>query len=158
MNALNFIKYLGYSSNYTPLDDFLTENGIRWRPNIKRNLDTTYFIKNSGIALSFTIGADTEGIMKKSEGDFIFNHLGLTLIEENKNDGVYCGSLPEALSISDTRCITEKKLGNPKRKLERVSNYYINDLIFTLAFAGENIRYLQIDVPDDGWRMYGICP
>ena len=59
MNAIDFIQFLGHSSIHGPFDDFLTAQGIAWRPKAGRNLDTTYFVKGHGLVLSFEFGVAT---------------------------------------------------------------------------------------------------
>jgi len=75
MKLDDLIQFLGYSSIYLPFDDFLIQNGIKWRPSLKRDLDTTHFIKDKGLVMSFSISADKDGIQKRSEGNFILNGL-----------------------------------------------------------------------------------
>lgn len=44
MNPLDYIEYLGHSSVYPPLVDQLSRDKITWRPTVRRNLATTYFV------------------------------------------------------------------------------------------------------------------
>lgn len=158
MNALDFLPFLGYSSVYAPLDNLLVEKDITWRPNVKRRLDTTYFVKGEGIVISFGFGVESEGVIPKSEGTYIFQCLTMTVIEENKKSGKYSGKLPEGLTATTLRPQIHKILGAPKRMLEEADNYFINDLVWTIVYFEDNISYLIIEVPTDGWRENGICP
>jgi hypothetical protein len=51
MNPLDYIEYLGHSSVYPPLVDQLSRDKITWRPTVRRNLDTTYFVSEEGVVL-----------------------------------------------------------------------------------------------------------
>lgn len=158
MNALEFIPFIGYSSIYPPLDDLLNKNGIKWRPNVKRRLDTTYFAPGQGVVLSFTIGADSDRIIKKSDGDFILEHITMTMIEEDKKHGAYNGPLPHGLNKIDSRQHTREKLGTPTRTINNLDNYYIDQLVWTAAFQGDSLRSLELSIPSEGWRKHGLCP
>jgi len=158
MNALDLIPFIGYSSIYQPLDDLLIANGIKWRPNVKRTLDTLHFIPGQGISINFTIGADEEGIKKLSEGDFIFDSLQLAIIQEDKKHGKYIGPLPSRLLPSDSREQIRNKLGTPTRIAKSLDNYYIDGLVWTVAFEGDNFHFLEFAAPSDGKRKYGLCP
>ena len=70
----------------------------------------------------------------------------------------YSGPLPHGLVAADTRESVEKKLGTPKRRNERSDNYFIDGLVWTVAFEGEKLQFLQFDLPDNGKREHGICP
>jgi len=158
MNALDFLPLIGHSSIYPPLDDLLNQNGIKWRPNVKRTLDTLHFIPGQGISIHFTIGADGEGIKKLSEGDFIFDALQLSIIQENKKHGKYIGPLPRKLSPFDSREEIKNKLGTPTRTTKDVDNYYLDGLVWTVAFEGDSFQYIRFAAPSDGKRKHGLCP
>ncbi|MGY0505405.1 hypothetical protein [Luteimonas sp. e5] len=158
MNAFDFTPYIGHSSTYPALDSLLKEHGITWRPSAHRNLDTLYFIPGKGISIAFTIGAENEGIHKKSDGDFILDQLEVSLVEENKKHGKYAGTLPLGLSASDSRQQTRRKLGVPTRTTDKLDNYYIDQLVWTLAFDGDHLKFVQVAAPSDGKRKHGLCP
>ena len=160
MNALEFLSFLGHSSIYQPFDDFLTAKGIIKRPTLKRNLQNRISADGNGISMhfSFEIDATDEGFIVKSEGTFIFRDMEITLIEEDRKAGKYKGLLPHGLDASDTRSIIEKKLGAPKRRNESSDNYYLDDLVWIVAFQDEKLQFIQFYLPDNGWRERGICP
>lgn len=160
MNALDFIPYLGHSSIYPPFDVFLSECGIAWRPSMKRNVDKMLSVKGQGITISFCfdISAKENGVKIKSEGAFIFDRLQIMLIEEDKKDGKYTGPLPRGILPTDSRAQIEAKLGAPTRRNEETDNYYLDELVWIVAFEGEKLQYLKLCVPDDGWRKHGLCP
>ena len=86
MNAIDFIQFLGHSSIQVPFDDFLTSQGISWRPKVGRTLDTTHFINGQGLVMTFEFdsAAAEEGIKVKSEGDYLFNDFTVQFIAEDK--------------------------------------------------------------------------
>ncbi|MEY9094287.1 hypothetical protein ABH899_002896 [Paenibacillus sp. RC84] len=158
MNPLDYIEYLGHSSVYPPLVDQLSRDKITWRPNVERNLNTTYFVSGEGLVLHFDIDAENNGISKKSEGDYIFDELTMTIMEENKKHGKYVGQIPYGLLQNDSRSQIEAKLGTPTRRAEELDNYYLDGLVWTAAFEGERFQFLKLAVPTNGKRKYGLCP
>ena len=160
MNALEFLPFLGHSSIHIPFDDFLTNNGITKRPNIRRDLETDIFVPGHGLCLSFDfdIDAKEDGFVPKSEGSFVFTSFTITLISESKKDGQYSGPLPHGLVAADTRESIEKKLGTPKRRNEESDNYFIDALVWTVAFEGNKFEFLRFYLPDNGKREQGLCP
>jgi hypothetical protein len=160
MNALDFLPFLGHSSIYPPFDEFLAKNGVIKRPNIKQNLDNTIFVRGIGLCLSFQfdISAKDEGFIAKSEGVFIFTEFEIMIVTADKKNGKYEGVLPYGLTSLDTRQSVEQKLGTPKRRNEDSDNYYINDLVLTVAFKADKLKFLQFDLPDNGWRERSIAP
>jgi hypothetical protein len=160
MSALEFLPFLGHSSIYPPFDDFLTSNGITKRPTLKRNLQNDIFADGAGISMHFSFGISgaEEGFVVKSEGTFIFRSMYIILIEEDKKDGKYSGPLPHGLLVSDTRTTVEQKLGAPKRRNKSSDNYYLDGLVWTVVFEGNKLRYIELHLPDNGWREHGICP
>ena len=158
MDAIKYIAFLGFSSMHAPLNACLDKDGITWRPSARRNLDTTLFVKNQGVILHFIIGADALGIEPKSDGDFIFEHLTMTIIEEDKKHGKYTGHLPRGLTQSDTRDQIREKLGTPTRVTEDIDNYYLDALVWTLAFEEGEFQFLELATPSSGKRKHGLCP
>jgi hypothetical protein len=160
MNAIEFFPFFGYSSIYLPFDEFLTKAGVTWRPKVGRKLDTTYSLPGTGMTMSFEIDASAKekGIEVKSDGSFIFKELEVMLILEDKKNGRYTGLLPRGLAASDSRQLVESKLGTPKRRNARSDNFFLDGLVWTVAFQGDELQYIQFDVPGNGWRSHGICP
>jgi hypothetical protein len=160
MNASELIPFLGHSSIHQPFDDFLTSHGFTKRPKVGRRLDTLLSVDGTGIWLGFDFA--TSAIEKhmpiKSEGSFIFYELSVTFIIEEKKSGSYNGVLPYGISGADTRQSVEAKLGTPKRRNEDSDNYYLDGLVWTVGFQGERIQLVQISLPRDGFRKYGLCP
>ena len=160
MNALEFLPFLGHSSIHLPFDDFLTNNGITKRPNTRRDLETDIFVPGHGLCLSFRfdIYAKEEGFVPKSEGSFVFTGFEIMLIVQSKKNGRYSGPLPHRLVATDTRESAEKKLGTPKRRNEESDNYFIDGLVWTVAFEGVKFQFLQFDLPTNNLRKHGLCP
>ena len=160
MNALEFLPFLGHSSIHLPFDDFLTNNGITKRPKINERLDTTIFVPGQGLSLAFRFDtyAKEEGFVPKSEGSLVFTSFTITLIAESKKNGQYSGPLPRGLVAADTRQTVEQKLGTPKRRNEESDNYFIDGLVWEVAFEGDKFQYLRFYLPTNGWRKHGICP
>lgn len=158
MNALRYIEFLGFSSLHAPLLAQLTADGVTWRPSVKRDLDTTYFVKERGIVFHFVIDAASLGIEARSEGDFIFEHLTMTIIQEDKKHGQYEGELPRGLKQSDSRDLIREKLGAPTRVTEDLDNYYLDGLVWTVAFEEGAFQFLELATPSAGKRKHGLCP
>lgn len=160
MNALDLISYLGHSSIHPPFDAFLSGCGISWRPSMKRNVDNMHSVKGQGITISFCfdISAKEKGVKIKSEGSFIFDELYIMIIEETKKNGKYTGLLPRGILPTDSRAQIEAKLGTPTRRGKETDNYYLDELVWIVAFEGEKLQFLNLHVPDDGWRKHGLCP
>lgn len=160
MNMLELLPFLGHSSIHPPFDEFLTKNGLIKRPNIKRDLDTSISVPGQGLTLSFAFDVDAEknGFKVKSEGTFVFKTLNVMLIAENKKDGKYLGDLPRNLQITDNRAAIETKLEEPKRRNADSDNYYLDELVWTVAFEKEKLHFIEFGLPTNGWRKHGICP
>ena len=161
MNAIDFIQFLGHSSIHVPFDDFLTSQGISWRPKTGRTLNTTHFINGQGLVMTFEFAAaaSEEGTKVKSEGDYVFNHFTVQFIVEDKKNGKYVGPMLHDLAPNDTRAAVEKKMGAaPTRRLDWGDNYFCDGLVWTIAFKSDAIEYAMLDLPSDGHREYGLCP
>ena len=161
MNATDFIQFLGHSSIHEPFDDFLTAQGIAWRPKAGRKLDTAYFVNGHGLVLSFELGVATaeKGIKVKSDGEYIFNYLTVQYIAEDKKHGKYTGPMLHGLTPSDKRAEVGEKLAvAPTRRLEWGDNYFLDSLVWTVSFASDRIKYARLELPSDGHREHGLCP
>ena len=161
MNAIDFIDFLGHSSIHVPFDDFLTSQGISWRPKIGRTLNTTHFINGQGLVMTFEFDTDAakKGFKVKSDGDFIFSYLNVQYIAEDKKHGKYEGPMLHGLTPSDKRADVGVKLGvAPTRRLDWGDNYFIDELVWTVAFASDSIKYARLELPRDGHREHGLCP
>ena len=160
MNALDLLVFLGHSSIHIPFDDFLTKHGFTKRPKVGRRLETSLEIPGTGLNLlfDFDISASEKGFVARSEGSFIFTELEVTLIAESKKQSTYSGVLPRGILVSDSRRVIEQKLGTPKRRNAESDNYYLDGLVWTVAFNGDKLQFIQFALPDNGWREHGICP
>ena len=160
MNAFELLPFLGHSSIHPQFDEFLTKHNISKRPSMKRNVEKTVFVPGTGLSLSFAfeVVAEKEGFVVKSPGTFIFRQLSIMIIASDKNDGQYSGMLSHGLTVSDTRSQIEKKMGSPKRRNEESDNYYLDGFVWTIAFDRDKFQFIQIDLPDNDWREFGICP
>ena len=161
MNAIDFIQFLGHSSIHVPFDDFLTSQGISWRPKAGRNLDIMHFIKGQGLVMTFEFGnaAVEKGISVKSTGDYFFNEFSVQFIVEDKQSGKYVGPMLHALAPNDTRAAVEKKMGAaPTRRLDWGDNYFVDGLVWTIAFKSDLIESVRLELPRDGHRKHGLCP
>lgn len=160
MLLMDFLPFLGHSSINAPFDEFLNAKGIMWRPKVGRRLDTLHFIPSTGLALSFdlAVSAQERGISPKSEGNFVFTRLDVMIVAADKKDGSYGGPLIRGLVAQDTRQLIEAKLGQPRRRNAESDNFYLDDLVWTVAFERGKLNFLQFDLPSDGWRAHGICP
>ena len=161
MNAIDFIKFLGHSSIHVPFDDFLTSQGISWRPKVGRTLNTTHFIKGQGLVMTFEFANEAveKGINLKSAGDYFFNDFTVQFIVEDKLNGKYVGPMLYALQPSDTRAAVEKKMGAaPTRRLDWGDNYFVDDLVWTIAFKSDLTESVMLELPRNGHRKHGLCP
>jgi hypothetical protein len=162
MNAIEFIQFLGHSSIYEPLDNFLSQKNIKWRPKAARKLDTTHFINGNGLVLTFEFKDDLvdDKVDIKSDGDYIFNHFAIHFVAEDKKNGEYCGPMLFDLAKGDSRADVQKKLGvKPTRILEWGDNYFVDDLVWTVSCKKSGfLEYVMLDLPSDGFRKYGVCP
>jgi hypothetical protein len=147
---------LGHSRVYEPFNDFLTKNEFLKRPKIGKRLETLLFVEKQGLALSFDIGAEANGVQIKSPGQFTFTSLEVTLEEENKKYGKYEGPLPRDLVSGDSAATIEQKLGKPKRINSESTNYYLDGVVWTVALQAGSLRLIQFSLPDNGWREQGI--
>lgn len=157
MNAIELIGFLGHASIYKPFDDYLAAAGMTRRPKIGKSLDTIIPIKGEGLSMSFEIDAEGRGIVPKSEGNFVFHQLEIMLLNKGQENGVYTGPLPYSLLATDSRSEIEKKLKNLKRRLPDNDSYFVDGLVWTVAFEGGKLRFFQVGVPTDGKRKYGLC-
>ena len=161
MNAIDFIQFLGHSSIHVPFDDFLTSQGISWRPKVGSDLDIMHFIKGQGLVMTFGFGNEAveKGIHLKSAGDYFFNEVSVQFIVEDKKSGKYVGPMLHALAPNDTRAAVEKKMGSaPTRRLDWGDNYFVDGLVWTIAFKSDLIKSVRLELPDDSHREYGLCP
>ncbi|WP_369939611.1 hypothetical protein [Xanthomonas medicagonis] len=156
MNATPLIGFLGHSSIHPPFDDYLAASGVKKRPKIGRSLDTLIAV-GSGLTMSFQIDAEDLGIVPRSEGTFVFYQLEIMLLDKGQENGVYFGPLPYGLLATDSRSEIEGKLKVLKRRLPTNDSYYLDGLVWTVAFAEEKLRFFQIGVPTDGKRKHGLC-
>ncbi|MDH0775575.1 MULTISPECIES: hypothetical protein [Delftia] len=158
MNAIELMIFLGHSSTHEPFDEFLTKNGIKSRPKIGRSLETLIPIKGQGLSMSFEIDAKGNGIAPKSEGAFIFSQLEIRISGDVGKNGIYTGPLPYGLSANDSRDAIEKKLGQLKRRMPEIDNYFLDGVVWTVAFEEDKLEFFQLGVPTNGKRKHGLCP
>jgi len=157
MNATELIDFLGHSSIYQPFDEHLTMAGLKKRPKLGKSLDTLVAVPGEGLSMSFEIDAEGEGIAQKSEGAFVFYQLEIMLSCNRQDNGAYTGLLPHSLLATDSRSDVERKLKNLKRRLPDNDSYFVDGLVWTVAFDGETLRFLQVGVPTEGKREHGLC-
>lgn len=157
MNAIELIGFLGYSSIHKPFDEYLTASGLKKRPKIGKSLDTIIAVKGEGLSMSFEIDAEGEGIEPKSEGSFVFYQLEIMLLDKGQENGVYVGPLPYDLLATDSRNNVENKLQILKRRLPDNDSYFVDGLVWTVAFDGDKLRFIQVGVPTNGKRKHGLC-
>jgi hypothetical protein len=159
MNIADFLPFLVHSSIHPPFDEFLISQKIIWRPKVGRKLDTLHFIAGTGISLSFDLDASakTKGISMRSEGSFVFSRLDVMIVAVDKKDGYYVGPLTRGLVAQDTSESIEQKLGTPRRRNTDSDNYYLDDLVWTVAFDDNKFQFMQFDVPSDDRRAHGLC-
>lgn len=158
MEATELLKFLGHSSTYSQFDDYLTQNGIKDRPKIGKSLNTIIPIKGQGLSMSFDISPKEHGVLQKSDGIFVFVQLEIWLSDESNINGTYSGSLPYDLQPTDSRNTIEDKITCLKRRMPDIDNYFIDEIVWTVAFEGDKLEFLQLSVPSDGKRKYGLCP
>ena len=160
MDARELIPFLGHGSIHAPFDEFLTRHGFARRPRVGARLETLLPVDGTGLDLGFDFSetARERNMPVKSEGGYVFDRIEIVLISENKKAKVYKGMLPYNLNAADTRAEVEGKLGAPRRRNEESDNYYLDGLVWTAEFSGPAFSGLRIELPDDGWRKYGICP
>ena len=72
--------------------------------------------------------------------------------------GLYTRPLPCGLESADSRETIERKLGTLKRRTADVDNYYVDGVVWTVAFEGDALEFLQLGVPSNGKRKHGLCP
>ena len=51
-----------------------------------------------------------------------------------------------------------KETGTLKRRTADVDNYYVDGVVWTVAFEGDALEFLQLGVPSNGKRKHGLCP
>lgn len=157
VNATDLMSFLGHSSIYEPFDKFLADVGVQKRPKVGRSLDTIIPAKGEGLSMSFEIDAKGRGVVQKSEGNFVFYRLEIMLLEKGQDNGIYSGQLPYNLLATDSRGEVESKLKNLKRRLPDGDDYFVDGLVWTVAFDAEKLRFFQVFVPTDGMRKRGLC-
>lgn len=157
MNAAELIAFLGHGSDHAPFDAFLQKHGIKERPKAGRTLNTVIPIKGQGLSMSFEIDPLGTGITPRSEGAFIFSQLEI-MVSGSGKAGLYTRPLPCGLESADSRETIERKLGALKRRTADVDNYYIDGVVWTVAFEGDALEFLQLGVPSNGKRKHGLCP
>jgi hypothetical protein len=168
-NAIDLIKFLGYSSIYEPLDDYLSEYGIKKRPKIGGNTYDPYIeVKKQGLHLIFVYSGDLseKGITAKSPGTYVFNWLDIYL---TKQDGFspYKGPLPFGLAAQMNQSQVRQFLGAPKytfadeKWIANVDFYYLEELVLSVRYAdmaGNKISLVTVRLPDRQTREDGIAP
>lgn len=157
MNAAELIAFLGHGSDHAPFDAFLQKHGIKERPKAGRTLNTVIPIKGQGLSMSFEIDPLGTGITPRSAGAFIFSQLEI-MVSGSGKAGLYTRPLPCGLESADSRETIERKLGTLKRRTADVDNYYVDGVVWTVAFEGDALEFLQLGVPSNGKRKHGLCP
>ena len=107
--------------------------------------------------MSFEIDAKGTGIAPKSEGAFIFSQLEILISGDDGRNGIYTGPLPYGLSANDSRDAIEKKLGQLKRRMPEIDNYFLDGVVWTVAFEEDKLEFFQLGVPTNGKRKHGLC-
>ncbi|HHG6073503.1 TPA: hypothetical protein ACPWZ0_003075 [Salmonella enterica subsp. enterica serovar Vietnam] len=105
MDIIKCIGFLGYSSVFPELDDFLLSNGIKKRPQGVGGADHLK-TPSKDVVLSFEerdVFEHDSLLPAKSDGKYIFSYLEV----HSENEG----SLPYGLTFKDSLDDLEKKLG-----------------------------------------------
>lgn len=165
----DLISFLGYSSIYEPLDDYLHAHGIKKRPNNNgKHLEESVAIKQQGLHVCFVYSGDLteKGIIAKSPGTYVFNWLDIYL---QKQDGFapYKGPLPFGLIQQMSQQQVRALLGHPLHvtfNTERRANvdfYHIESLVVAVKYTdmnGSAISMVNPCLPDNWAREQGIAP
>lgn len=106
--------------------------------------------------MSFEIDAKGNGIAPKSEGAFIFSQLEIRISGDDGRNGIYTGHLPYGLIANDSRDAV-KKLGQLKRRMPEIDNYFLDGVVWTVAFEEDKLEFFQLGVPTNGKRKHGLC-
>lgn len=143
MDPKKLVEFLGHSSIYEPLDDFLILNGVKKRP---KGPDLTDWIgdKSKAISLEFSASYDSEAIHpRKSDGKYVLRAI---VFEKPLESG-----LPFGLDFRMPRDAVTAILGAPKASDDMPSaEYYYDSLVVTIVWEKDErkMRLITISVPD----------
>ncbi|MDO5672440.1 MAG: hypothetical protein Q4G30_06245 [Actinomycetaceae bacterium] len=169
MNAVELMQFLGHASVYGPFEDFLSQHGVKKRPDVTgKNLELWIGLKKTGLYLAFEMSVNTEEkeIAVRSSGDYIFRGVDIYL---QKHEGMtpYTGPLPFGLEPKMNQEQVRSILGSPKFFVfdnewnNNTDFFYISDVVVCVKYAdmeGTQILILDLRVPSDWDRERGIAP
>ena len=149
MNGLDWLPFLGHSSQHPDIEAWLQHHDVKWRPSL-RSMGNFHTFKapgskcGNGLTVYFSISAKDDGYEVKTDGDFVLYRVNFNLLDDNT--GVYTGELPLGVNAQDSREQVRQRLGQPARAHESVDIYFVDQLFYFFAF-GERMEYINAQLP-----------
>lgn len=145
MDVKQLIEFLGHSSIYEPLEDFLLASGIKKRP--KGNEGTVWVRdKERGISMEFNASGiydDRYLQPKRSEGKFVLESI---TFEKPLDSG-----LPYGLAFDRTPKQTSLLLGQARGQHdETFASYFFDGKVVLIRWndSGEGIKFIRFRLPN----------
>ncbi len=165
MDTNKLVSFLGHSSVHDAFDDFLIANGIKKRP--KLSDDYPYKIPSSepGLALTFEDSAESKGMARKSEGQFVFHEIYFAF---DPKKGAFQGDLPFGIGAARSIEGVEAALGSPRVRRDSLNPkfpglfacYLIDGIVLQFKFAdaeGRTLKFARVGLKEDHHVAHGLA-
>jgi hypothetical protein len=119
------MHFIGHSSSYPELDDFLLSSGVKIRLTAKDLPSAIVYADDNSVAFQFTSSySDTYG-PTRSKGFLFLEDVTVLNKKFNEDVGTFAGGMPLGLSLEMTEKEIRNLLGNPTSEGEFLKGYFL---------------------------------
>jgi len=165
MDTDKLASFLGHSSVNDVFDDFLLQNGIKKRPKLSDSFPYKIPADEPGLALAFEDSAESKGMARKSEGQFVFHEM---YFDFDPKKGAFSGRLPFGIGLARSIGDIEAVLGAPRVRRDSANpkfpglfaSYLLDGIVIQLKFSdaeGRALKFARVGLKEDNHVSQGLA-